>query len=156
MGGESSRHHIVVDTNLIISGVIAPTGNPYALLQAWRRGEVALITSSEIIAEVERVLHKPRLRQRYGLTDEQIQGVVDELQSGAIQAVPLSSLPIQSRDPNDDMFLAVALGAAATFLVSGDNDLLSLKGAPELGELRIVTVPEFLDLLAETGDTPLD
>ncbi len=82
--------------------------------------------------------------------------MVDELQSGAIQAVPLSSLPIQSRDPNDDMFLAVALGAAATFLVSGDNDLLSLKGAPELGELRIVTVREFLDLLAETGDTPLD
>ena len=86
MEGESSRHHIVVDTNLIISGVIAPTGNPYALLQAWRRDEVALITSSEIIAEVERVLHKPRLRQRYGVSSQKAgDGILRPVSRGVVE-----------------------------------------------------------------------
>lgn len=142
----------VLDTNVIISGIINRLGLPRRLLTAWRSGELTLVTSSEIIAEVERVLHKPRIQRRHALTEELIRSVVEELRSGADLVAPLAALPIQSRDPNDDMFLAVALGSAVEYVVTGDDDLLSLKGAAELGELQIVTPREFLDLLTGSDD----
>lgn len=52
------------------------------------------------------------------------------------------------RDPKDVMILASALSGRAHYIVTGDDDLLSLDGAPALGALRIVTVRDFLAILA--------
>lgn len=112
-----------------------------------------LVTSTELVAEVDRVLHRSRIQRKYALTDERIQEFVASLRAGAVHANPLSPLPLSCRDPNDDMFLAVALGGAADYLVTGDTDLLALANAPELGDLQIVTVRSFVDLLAGS-DTP--
>ncbi len=45
------------------------------------------------------------------------------------------------------MVLATALGGAAEYLVTGEDDLLVLRGHPPLGALRIVTVGEFLTII---------
>lgn len=64
---------------------------------------------------------------------------------------PRRRLPVALRDKNDERTLAAALGAKADFLVTGDDDLLVLRGEPRLRGLRLVTAREFLGLLAEQG-----
>lgn len=144
----SSKLQAVLDTNVLVSGVIVPQGNSGQLLDAWQRDAFALVTSPRLIAEFERVLHRARIRRKYQVIEEQIVGLIESLRLAARQEAPLDTLPIRSRDPKDDPFLAVALAAHADYLVTGDDDLLSLDGAPALGTLRIVTVRAFLVILA--------
>ena len=63
----------VIDTNVIVSGIIIPKGNPYKILKMWGKGEFVFVTSREIIDEVIRVLHYPKIQKRYKLTELDIQ-----------------------------------------------------------------------------------
>lgn len=144
MTSDVGQHpRVVVDTDVIVSGVIVPHGMPNRLLRLWQQGHISLITSPALIHEVGRILHKPSIRRKYQVTEEDIAELVGSLQE-AEQASPSGPMPFQSRDPKDDIFLAVALSSAADYLVTGDEDLLILNGIPELGALQIVTVRTFL------------
>ena len=59
-----------------------------------------------------------------------------------------SALPVAVRDVKDEMILAPAVEGAANYLVTGDDDLLTLNGTSALGTLRIVPVRDFLAILA--------
>ena len=43
---------VVVDTNVFLSGVFF-AGHPYAILDAWRRGQIELILSADILAKYQ-------------------------------------------------------------------------------------------------------
>lgn len=51
---------VVLDTNVIISGVITNHGVPFQILKSWEKGDFALIISQPILQEIERVLHYPK------------------------------------------------------------------------------------------------
>ena len=140
-----------IDTNLFVSGLITPRGLPGLLLRAWERGEFVVVTSPELVAEVAAVLGRDKLRARYFIGPEEVGRLVGRLRYVAEQAVVSTELPIRSRDPKDDKFLAAALGGDADFLVTGDEDLLVLDGEPALGRLRIATAREFLEFLRVGG-----
>ena len=57
-----SLQRVVLDTNVYVSGTVLSHGTPFDILEAWRRQAYVLITSEAIIAEIERVLHYPRIR----------------------------------------------------------------------------------------------
>ena len=143
----SATPRAVVDTNLIVSGVILARGNPHALLAAWREGAFHLIFSTKQYVELVDVLSCPKLVERYGLEADELAALFDGL-SAIPRIESIAPLPLIVRDPKDEFLLATALAADATHLVSGDNDLLVLKGDPRLGALQIVTVIEFLAVLA--------
>jgi len=65
----------------------------------------------------------------------------------AIQAPEKRQLPVEVRDPKDEMILASALGGKADYLVTGDDDILVLQDDARLGKLQIVTARAFLNLL---------
>lgn len=140
-----------IDTNLFVSALITPRGLPGLLLRAWERGEFVVVTSPALVTELEAVLARDKLRARYFLSPEAVGRLVGRLRYVAEQAAVPADLPIHSRDPNDDKFLAAALGGGADFLVTGDEDLLVLDGEPALGRLRIATAREFLELLRTGG-----
>ena len=54
-------------------------------------------------------------------------------------------------DSGDDMFLACAEAASADYLVTGDNDLLTLE---RIGKTRILPVRAFLDETAPPPEPP--
>jgi putative PIN family toxin of toxin-antitoxin system len=62
----------VLDTNVYVSGTILSRGTPFEILEAWRRQAYILITSEAIIAEIERVLHYPRIRDRYTVSEQDV------------------------------------------------------------------------------------
>jgi putative PIN family toxin of toxin-antitoxin system len=113
----------VVDTNLIVSGVILSSGNPHALLAAWRAGAFKLIFSTQQYVELVDVLSRPKLVDRYHLETDDLAALFDGL--ATIPRIDsIAPLPVTVRDPKDEFLLATALGASATHLVSGDDDLL--------------------------------
>jgi putative PIN family toxin of toxin-antitoxin system len=136
----------VVDTNLFVSGLIAG-GLPGQVLQAFRDGRFLLLIAPDLRAEIEGVLRRPEIAQRYGLSPDLIAEVLALLDSDAVHVTPLSPSPVTVRDPKDQMLLDTALGGAADFLATGDSDLRALVGHSQLGALQIVSARQFLEVL---------
>lgn len=139
----------VADTNQFVSGTILRRGNAYALLTAWKQSRFALVTSTWQRREIDRVLRKPKLQQRFRVTRRDREAVLRRIDQTAEFVHPLPILPLPVRDPNDEKILGAALAARADFLVTEDNDLLVLAGDPRLGTLQILTVVRFLEVLAD-------
>ena len=146
MRGSSARLRTAVDTNLFVSGTFFKRGNPYALLVAWRANAFELLLSDDHRAELTDVFSRPKLIRRYNVSAAEIAELFAGL-AAATRVEPSPPIPVTLRDPKDVKILASALGGDADYLVTGDDDLLALRNDPRLGQLKIVTVAEFLALL---------
>ncbi len=138
----------VLDANVIISGLLSPSGNAARLLRAWERGDYDLIVSVTLLAELERTLAYPKLRRR--ISEEDGRTFLDWLAESATSANDPETPPdVRSADPGDDYVIALAASRVA-ILVSGDKHLLELAD-----EIPVFTPAAFLDLLsgpdADTG-----
>ncbi|MEJ5308450.1 MAG: putative toxin-antitoxin system toxin component, PIN family [Anaerolineae bacterium] len=135
---------VVLDTNVYVSGVILSRGTPFEILEAWRNQAYILITTEAIIAEIERVLQYPHIRDRYHITDEDIAQLIASLHVDALVVPDSNTAHGMCSDPDDDKFLACASIAQADYIVTGDPDLLILK---RYGKTVILKPHEFLSRL---------
>ena len=136
----------VLDTNVIVSGVISKKGPPAQLMVAWAEHVFNLVTSDAIISEIQRVLSEPRLKNVFNITDERIVELVEALREDSI-LVAGAVHDIQGAvpsDPSDEIFLAAGLDGNADVVVSGDKDLL---GIESFRGIVILTPRQFLDRL---------
>lgn len=119
---------VILDTNVLVSGIAYPHSVPGKIIAAWRSGSVDLLLSNYILDELRRVL--PRLEQRHGLTGGEVDDLVDALAIQADMIDPLPTTEPQLRDVADQPVLGTLLAALATsgadYLVTGDKDLLAL------------------------------
>ena len=131
----------VVDTNILISALLAGTSLPGHLIVLWREGTFDLLSSAEQLDELMRVTRHPKIRER--LAPAFAGRLINERRE---IAVLIGNLPVVTicADPHDNYLLAMAAAGAADFLVTGDkHDLLS----PNLHEgIRIITVRDFLTM----------
>lgn len=134
---------VVLDTNVLVSGMIRPTGVPGQVLNCVRNRRLIPIFSEATLAEFVAVIRRPRLTRRYHLTAEDVQTVTGLLLRRCEMVTPTAE-PAICRDPKDDRFLAVALASGADAIVSGDEDLLALH--PFQG-IQIITPREALEEL---------
>lgn len=118
---------VVLDTNVLLSGIAYPAIIPGKILSAWRAGSIDLLLSAYILEELRRVL--PRLAHRHGLSGAEIDDLVDAL---AIQAEIIEPEPSNNprlRDAADEPVLDTLLAALtiseADYLITGDKDLLA-------------------------------
>jgi uncharacterized protein len=134
---------VVFDANVLVSALISRGGAPARLVELWLEGAFDLVLSERLLAEVERALAYPRIRQRVAAGD-----AADFLRLlrdvAEVVADPDGAPPARSVDPNDDYLLALAARERVP-LVSGDAHLLAL------GErLPILSPRLFLDRLEQT------
>ena len=119
---------VVLDTNVILSGIAYPASVPGKIMAAWRHGSVDVLLSAYILDELRRVL--PRLTHRHRLTLAEIDDLVDALSIQAEVIDPLPNLEPALRDANDQPVLGTLLAAlrtsAANYLITGDKDLLAM------------------------------
>lgn len=146
MNGENNKPRVTIDTNLIVSGTISPNNIPSQLIPSWTQGNFNWIQTQETYGELREVLNRESLKTKYHINEKESLAFLENLAVGAefVAPIPLDSLPIHSRDPKDDPFLACALGGNCDYLITGDEDLLVLNGKKELGKLQIIKAAEFL------------
>jgi len=119
-GRESPR--VVVDTNVLISRLLAPRSAPgKALSHAVREGR--LLASSETLQKLAEVLGRAKF-DRYLTLDERQQFM--RLLGRIVDMPPITHRFTDCRDPSDNKFLDLAVSGEANAIITGDQDLLEL------------------------------
>ena len=127
---------IVLDTNVVVSGLAYPASVPGRIVGAWRHGALSVVLSRYILDEIARVL--PRLA-RISMTPAEIRDLVDSLLFQAEVIEPDPSPPDEAlRDRKDAPILQTLIASNADYLVTGDKDLLDLSD-----RYPIITPAEF-------------
>ena len=118
---------IVLDTNILVSGLMAPDGTPGRIIAAWFDAEFDVISSREQLAEIGRVLGYPKIRRVLKWDDDRIERFL-RLLHGRVEIVEPDSAAVDTpRDPDDAPILGALVAGDADFLVTGDRDLLALR-----------------------------
>lgn len=120
---------VVLDTNVLLSGIAYPGSMPGRIVAAWRRGSIEVLLSIHILEELRRVL--PRLAHRHGLSALEIDDLVDILSIQCEIIEPAREAEPGLRDAADQPVLGTLVAAlrdtkSIDYLITGDKDLLAL------------------------------
>ena len=133
--------NVVLDTNVLVSGLISPFGPAADIMRLLAAGAIRACYDPRILGEYREVLARPA----FGFAPEPIEALLDQIRADGllVTARPLAThLP----DPDDEVFLAVAITAGATCLVTGN-----LRHFPEESRqgLSVVFPRRFLDVYGD-------
>lgn len=106
---------LVLDTNVVVSGVLSPYGPCAALLASVLNDQAILFLDARIFAEYREVLARPKFALPQGAVHALLQGLHDL----STWVLPPSLPPDQLPDPDDLPFLELALASEA-ILVTGN------------------------------------
>ncbi len=137
---------IVLDTNVLVSGLLNPYGPPGRIVLLTAAGELSLGFDARVMAEYRVVL----LRPKFDFPPEHVESLLRQIEAGgaAVAARPLAS-PLPDRD--DEPFLEVAIAAAAEYLaeylVTGNTRHYPRRLC---GGVRVVSPAAFLEIYRES------
>lgn len=126
---------VVLDTNVLVSGLAYPASVPGHIVSSWRQGGLDVVLSRYILDEMVRVL--PRL-PRIALSPAEIRDLADSFLFLADIVEPDPAQNAILRDQADQPVLGTLRASGADYLITGDKDLLALKD-----RYPIVTPAEF-------------
>lgn len=136
---------LVLDTNIVASGLLW-NGTPAQLIESARVNEIEVFTSRVLLAELARVLQRPKFAKAIAASglpfDELVLGYAELAMLVTLVPIP-ATVP---NDPDDDHVLACAIAAEAELIVSGDSDLLTLK---MFREIPIMTAAEAMRTITQ-------
>ena len=132
---------VVLDTNVILS-VLLFGGRLEFIRKAWKDGRLKLLFSEDTLEELVKVLHYPR----FGLEDEEIDFLI------YVEVLPYAEVVREvvevdreiCRDRDDVKFLECAVSGKADYIVSGDDDLISVG---EIEGIKIITPAKLREFL---------
>lgn len=131
----------MLDTNIVISGLMVPASSPGRVLDLWLDGEFDVLTCFEHIDELKRATRYSKVSGR--LRAHAVGRALNRLQATGIYCSEIPEVEASS-DPFDNYLLALAQAGEADFLLTGDK-----AGLLELGQFRrtrIVTARAFLEI----------
>ncbi len=131
---------VVLDTNVLISGVIA-SGYSASILDAARRGEIRLVTSAHLLEEFSEVITRRHIVRKYPKATEHAEALLDFLRAFSVFAPGVPAEARISSDRDDDFVLACAADEKVDAIVSGDPHLLDLR---DFQNIPILTPKEFV------------
>ena len=128
---------IVLDTNVIVSGILRPYSKAAAILRLAATGMIKLAYDLRILSEYQDVLNRPK----FTFAKEDIDAFLDQVEK---EGVLVSVMPLKFRlpDPEDESFLEVALAGKATAIVTGNKRHFPKK---QYEGTRILSPTEFLE-----------
>lgn len=130
---------MVLDTNVLVAGLLTPHGVSARLMDLAQRGELQLLFDDRMLDEYRQVLKRPR----FGFSMGSVGIFLEFLESGG-ERVVARPLPPGGADPSDQPFFEVAVSGQAAALVTGNR-----RHYPQHppGLLRILSPAEALRLL---------
>jgi len=127
----------VIDTNVLVSGLLAPAGNEALIILAIHQGLVHPCFSDAMLAEYADVLARPK----FAFEADEIGALLAMLRGKGELIRPEGSAPALP-DPDDSGFLHCAQAARAEYIVTGNK-----RHFPQdiCGTIRVVSAGELLD-----------
>ena len=107
---------IVLDTNVIVSGLLQSKGKPAQILALALSGAVQMCHNEPILAEYSEVLARPRFK----FDARRVRDVLAKIRMDGLTVDASAITKLELPDPDDEQFLAVALASSADFLVTGN------------------------------------
>jgi len=135
---------VIIDTVVFVRSLINPKSRSGRIVFSHNKS-YQLFVSEPIVKEILEVLKRPELTAKFRtLLKMDFQSIIDLLGHASVVEIP--NIPLVSRDPKDNKFIATASKAKADYLVSEDRDLLDLK---ESQGVKIINTETFIGLLEE-------
>jgi putative PIN family toxin of toxin-antitoxin system len=136
---------VVLDTNCLISALLFSNGKLSWLRDAWQSGRFTPLASRDTVEELIRVFAYPKFKLNKDEQEILLADFLPYVETVQITGIP-SGLPAL-RDPDDVIFLELAVTAKADALISGDKDIHAVKH--QLDGIPILTVAEFAEWLSD-------
>ena len=127
--------NIVIDTNVLVAGLLSPFGACGEIVRMVSAGELTLSFDARILSEYTEVLRRPK----FGFEEEKINALLDYIVYRG-RAVAPTPLPRSLPDPDDEPFLEVALAGQASCLVRGNQKHFPAEQCPSV---KIILPDEF-------------
>jgi uncharacterized protein len=128
---------IVLDTNVLVSGLLSPFGPPGEIVRLVSAGALALCLDARILSEYGEVL----LRSKFGFEPDSVAALLDYIE---FRGEMTASAPLERRlpDPDDEPFLEVALACRADCVVTGN---LAHFPPDALGGMAVFSPAQFIE-----------
>lgn len=141
---------VVPDTNVLVSGLIAPSGPPGLVVEAILRGVVTAVSTRALHEEFLRVLSSDKIRRRYHVS------AADLVLLTRVELVVPAPVAVDLRDPEDLWLLESAVGGHAAAIISGDRDLHTeeVTEAMDAFGIQVLRPTEFEDWLIHPPQNP--
>lgn len=115
---------VVVDTNVIISGIFATKDTPTRkILVAGILGRLQFVFSEELKNELNTVLKRPYYREKA----KKIKSIIGTLINKSLIIKPKKVSTVYFSDENDHFLLEIALTSRSQYIITGDKFILSYK-----------------------------
>ena len=126
----------VLDTNVLVSGILKPSGPSGAILRLAAAGIIRTAYDARILAEYRDVL----LRPAFGFPENSVLDLLVQLEQEGLPVVA-APLPFRLPDPDDEPFLEIALTAQVHALVTGNKRHFPRKSR----KIAILSPGEFIE-----------
>jgi len=126
---------VTLDTNVIISALITD-GVCRDVVESARKGEITLVLSPFILAELQRVLS-----DKFRVAEARVLRTVRSLENLALVVEPAEKFELVKRHATDNRIVECAVAGQVDYLVTGDDHILELK---QYRSVKFLTPGEFL------------
>jgi putative PIN family toxin of toxin-antitoxin system len=114
---------VLLDTNILARAAASRNGPAAEVFRRIAAGHV-LVVSSELLAELARVLSYERVRRMHQLGEAGIDAFIESIESGAaVVSLPAPVPRIVPHDPDDDVVVATAVGGKVEVLCTRNRHL---------------------------------
>jgi len=129
----------VLDTNVIVSGILRPFSKAALILTSVADGTVQVAYDVRLLSEYRDVLNRPK----FNLPKENVEAFLTQVEQEGF-LVSAKPLDIRLLDPDDEPFLEVAIAGKVEALVTGNKRHFPKK---EYAKVRMLSPAEFLEVL---------
>ena len=136
---------IVLDTNVLVSGLLNPYGAPGRIVGMVAAGELAVCFDARIISEYRKVL----IRSKFPFQPDEVAALLEQIHVSGEPAAP-RPLAKPLPDSADEAFLEVAIDAGADYLVTGNPRHFP---ARHRCGIRLASPRKFVDICRQQSET---
>jgi putative PIN family toxin of toxin-antitoxin system len=130
---------VVLDNNILISGIFWEHGNPRRIIDKWKNGDIQIAVSEDTLNELIGVIER-----EFEMSSDDISYWRKLISENSIIVCSTKKYNLIKVHDADNKFIDVAAESGAEYIVSGDKHLLELKN---VDEVKIITAKEMVDIL---------
>lgn len=132
---------VVVDTNIIVSGLIKPYSDAAIIMHLILSGKIKIAYDFRILTEYETILQ----RKKFNFHPDKVEPIITQIKEEGIY-VDSAPLKVSLPDPDDNPFLEIAISGKIGTIVTGNKKHFPAKLCKNI---KILSPSEFLSLVKD-------